>query len=55
MALLCQFAMWLKMDPCLITDGKGIAVQRENRSSQTVNIVAKNANEISGEMLLPSS
>lgn len=55
MAFLRQFAMWLKMDPCLITDGKGIAVHREDRSLQTVNIVAKNANYISGEMLLPSS
>lgn len=36
-------------------DGEGIAVLRENRPSQTANIVAVNANEITGEMLLPSS
>lgn len=55
MAFQRRFAVWLKMDPCLITDGKGIAVPRENRSLQLVNIVAINANQITGEMLLPSS
>lgn len=36
-------------------DGEGAAGLRENRPSQTASLVAVNADEITGEMLLPSS
>lgn len=43
MVFLRQFAVWLKVDLCLITNGDGVAVHRGARSLQTVNIVAVNA------------